>query len=384
MARNENDAPMKLKVINIADSPVAFYFQRQSRTMNGFLKEPCWRFYYDSSQLPGCEHFLDLSEHSSREEVMEALESAEVHFFHGTRNYRRPLNCRDGVIGAADYPSGKPECVLIHGEPEVLDPNNTNRFIQQHKQAVAFFVATPNQLQLFRDVRLYPIVGLFEVDDPAYTPRENYAEPGDSIRLLRRSEWKGGRIAAFVCKELGLKRPPPTLRLRLRLAGLAQGLLGKRSRNCLHLLAEELSAVRDGKSMVFDNRCHFQEIFQVLSDLKNADILLENDDADYPGGGTSHTIGLEAMALGVAIFNAMSKANAEAYTAWLGADRLPPYPNWDGANAYRRQHRQYLRRLMYDDDFRLSRKRESRRFFEEWLNVRHVAPKLLGELQQAL
>ena len=118
-----------------------------------------------------------------------------------------------------------------------------------------------------------------------------------------------------------------------------------------------------------------------MRDLRASDILLENDWADYPGGGCNHTIGMEAMSLGVASFNAMTKANSSKLAEWLGADRLPPFPNWEDETHYRKMSRQYLKTMIYDQDFRLELKRASRQFFVDWLDAPNVVPRILREIE---
>ena len=143
----------------------------------------------------------------------------------------------------------------------------------------------------------------------------------------------------------------------------------------------KFTAWQRGLHIVVDNRSYFQDIFSVLADLRASDILLENDWGDYPGGGTNHTIGIEAICSGVVTFNAMTKANSNKLADWLGADRLPPFPNWEDENHYKRLYKKHLRAMIYDQDVRIELKRASRQFFEDWLDAPSVVPRILRELE---
>src|SRR5665647_2185622 len=215
------------KVLNISDSPIAFYFQRQSATINEFLGSACWRYYYDDYRMHGCQHFLDLANFSTRDEVMTVLEESDCYIFHATRNYRRPLFCRDGVIRTSEYPEGKTEFVLIHGQPETLEIPRTNLFIKRHANHLRFLVATPNQLDVFPGTQLFPIVGQFKATDAPYLPRPDYLMQSSDVRIIRRSEWKAATVTTMLLKELGAKKLLPRQTLRRKLLSHARRMARK-------------------------------------------------------------------------------------------------------------------------------------------------------------
>ncbi len=359
---------------------MAFYFQRQSETVNAFYGDSSWRYYYDAYMVPGGQYFLDLSDLNSRDEVMAELESAEVLLFHATRNYRRPLKCRDGLIKSTDYPKGKVEIVLIHGQPETLEVSRTDEFIENKKKSLRFLVATPNQLNLFKNVELFPIVAQFTADDLNYQPRPEFLKAGHEVKILRRSEWKASAVAATLLRQIGLKGELSPGGGKQQLDLLLCKVLG---RTTPRLLPKKIfQSEQEGVSITFDNRSFWQELYDVLSDLRSSDILLENDWNDYPGGGCNHTIGIEALSMGVACFNAMTKANAMKITEWLGADRLPPLPNWENEAHYWKGHQRYLHDLVFDQDFRLHLKDQSRQYFVDWYDAANVVPRITKQLEQ--
>lgn len=369
---------MTLKVFNICDTPMAFYFQRQSETVNKFYGINAWRYYYDKYITPGCQYFSDLNDLSSKDEVMSVLNDADILLFHATRNYRKTLNCRDGQIRSSEYPKGKMEIVLIHGQPETLEIAKTNEFIELHKKALRFLVATPNQLNLFKDVRLFPIVGQFSAADERYQPRSDFLKMGEKVRIIRRNEWKASEVAACLLKKMGQKGDVCRGGLKQRIFWLMRRLLGVEIPSPIpkRVFRKKMA----GCLVSFDNKVYWQELYEVMKDLRAADILLENDWKDYPGGGCNHTIGIEAMSLGVACFNAMTKANSLQLVDWLGADRLPPLPNWDDEAHYRRNHEHYFHRMVFDQDFRLHLKSQSRQFFVDWYDASNVIPRIIKQL----
>lgn len=369
-----------IKVMNICDSPMAFYYQRQTNVINDFLGGKYWRYYYDGYKRPGCQNFLDLADFSTREEILSVMKDSECYLFHGTRNYRRPLYCRDGIIKSADYPKGKKEYILIHGQPETHDIPKTVSFIKKYMDKVKFFVATPNQLNLFPNVRLLPIVGQFTAKDEEYKPRKNYLDRTNSIRIIRRSEWKATKITEHLIKKLNIEKSLPKESVNQKLIRIIKYML-KISPSSMNLPPIEIKTNLKNREIVLDNRSFWQDIFEVLTDMRNSDILLENDWQDYPGGGTNHTISMEAMSLGIVCFNAMTKENSKKLSEWLEADILPPFPNWENKKHYEKEYSQYLDEIIFDEDKRIELKKESRYFFEKWLDAPKVVPKILQEFE---
>ena len=369
-----------MKVFNICDTALAFYFQRQSAMVNRWFGETRWRYYYYLYRMPGCQHFTDLADFSTRDEVMAVLESSDAYFFHATRNYRRPLYCRDGLIRSSDYPAGKKELVLIHGQPETQEPARTRTFIEKHKSNVRFFVSTPDQLNLFPGTQLFPAVGMFDARDGAYSPRDGYLEPAREVRVIRRNDWKAEDVMLRLAFDLGMAGGGR--RTRIRVKNALRAMLG---REPIHpYLPSGLFESRKGDlRVVLDNRVYWQDYHDVLSDMKASDILLENQWGDFPDGGTFNLLGLEAMSLGVVPFNAMIRRNADRFAEWLGADAPPPFPNWEDAADYRNRIKAYLNALVFDAAFRSRKKSEGRSYVEKWLSCERVIPRLARQLEQA-
>jgi len=367
------------KLFNVCDTPMAFYFQRQTQTVNEFYAGEFWRYYYDKFLIPGCERFIDLTSSNSRDEVMSVLEGSDIFLFHASRNYRRPLVCRDGLIKSSEYPKGKTEIVLIHGQPETLEVKRTNEFIDEHKKKLRFFVATPNQTNLFKNVELFPIVGQFTTKNEIYQPRKDFLKKDGEVRVIRRNEWKASVIAISTLDQMGLKKEMISSGVRNKCFFLMHVLVGMKTG--LQIPQKKFFREKNGQTISFDNRTHWQDLYTVLEDLRAADIILENDWKDYPGGGCNHTIGIEAMSMGVACFNAMTKTNSMKLADWLGADRLPPLPNWDDEAHYRKDCERYLHRMFFDGDFRLNLKKQSRQFFVDWYDAPNIVPKLIKQLR---
>jgi hypothetical protein len=369
-----------LRVLNICDTPLAFYYQRQSKTINEYHNGQYWRYYYDDYSLNGCQFFLDLGPFSSRTEINSALENIDAIIYHGTRNYRKPLYFRNGTIKGDIYAKNKDEIILIHGRPETQAIRQTNRFIEKHRNNIKFYVATPNQLHLFQNTRLLPIVGQFSGSDLTYKNRENYLEFNKERRIIRRSKWKAAEISKTLIKEMGLTNELIIKSPYNRIREIGRNILGQVT---LHesLPRKKLKCTKNGLNILFDNVTKWQNIFDLMADLKQSDILLENDIHDYPGGGTNHTLGIEAMSLGVASFNAMTEANSQILSDWLNAKELPPLPNWKNDKHYREESYHYLNRMLYDEDFLIALKKKSRVFFKKYLDPNRIVPRLIRTIE---
>lgn len=365
-----------MKVFNICDTPLAFYFQRQSELVNRHLGGRGWRYYYDVHRWPGSEHFVDLSVYSSRDEVMAILKESDAYIFHATRNYRRTLYCRDGLIKSTDYPGGKKEFVLIHGHPETKRTGAARDFINRHRKNVAFFVSTPDQLEVFPGTALYPIFGQIDPSAPLYRPRDDYDKCTEAVRIIRRSNWKAEGLLLCLAYELGLSGRGR--RFSINAKNAARRFVGKPE-----LFPYIGEGVYEGPQGTLDNLYGPQDFRELLEDIRRSDVLLENQWGDFPGGGTCNLIGFEAMSMGLAVVNGISRNNAEILASWLEADESLPLPLWENARDYAHRHASYMKRLVFDASFRNDIKRRSRAFCEKWLDKSRVAPRLLKQLENA-
>lgn len=368
-----------MKIFQICDSPMAYYYQRQSNMINKYSSHVS-RYYSNNTGWPKDyldSDYLDLTPASSREEIISLMQNAELIVFHASRAYKSVIPSKDGPVETGRYLKGKKVICLIHGQPETLHIKETNDFIRQHKKNVIFLVATSNQLNLFPDAKLYPIIGLFSGYDPFYMPRQNYLETGNAIRIIRRNGWKTQSIANYLYKQ--------TVSTGFSyLKYFAQRLMRH------HVRREDIfkppsgvfSFTRNNKTIIFDNLLEWEPHKSALRNLANSDILLENDADDYPGGGTSHTISLEGLSLGVPAINFVTEQNALAFAEFIRAAELPPFQYYKDKADFQKRVFDYLNKLIFDRQFLINQKKACRNYFLKYLDVDKTIPLITEFLEK--
>ena len=385
-----------MNIFHICDSPMAYYYQRLSNSINQYTEHSS-RYYSNTSSWSSdyiVSDYIDLTQNDCIDELQTVVHGSDVIIFHATRNYNKPLVCSDGLFDIKKSMSGKKKNVLIHGQPETFPENiqKTIDFITNHKENVKFLVATPNQLSIFPYVELFPIVGQFSANCNNYQ-RSVRGSESNGVTIVRRNEWKAklfmhellnivkdnttcGRIHSFLLNSIMLYKKLD------RFTIIDQILLIKKLILNDPIISMKIYHKDIGDlSIIFDNKCFWQPHEVIINDLSRSDILLENDVTDYPGGGTSHTIGHEAMCMGVAVINAMTVNNSRIFANWLGTDELPPFPNWLNENDFYDNYKDYLRKLIFDCDFLEEKKEKSREYFIKYMDINNTLPRLIKILK---
>ena len=368
-----------MKIFQICDSPMAYYYSRQSNMINKFSEHQS-RFYSNTRNWPKewiNKSYLDLTPDNPMEEIINELQQSDIVVFHATRNFKSKISAAGGEIDTGSYLNGKKAICLIHGQPETLNIQDCREFIRHHLNEAVFVVATANQLNLFPGTKLFPIIGLFSGSDPLYSPRADYLEARDHVQVIRRTPWKAQSFAVYLYKQV---KNPGLLCVKF----FIKKLLGYRvSRNDIFKPPSgEFVFLKNNKKVVFDNLLEWQPHQSVLQSLAESDILLENDPYDYPGGGTSHTIGLEAMSMGIPAVNFITEKNGTLFAEFIKADELPPFKYYDNENHFKKDSLIYLEDLMYDTDYLIHRKKKCREYFLKYLDVDKTIPLVTDFLEK--
>lgn len=366
-----------MNIFQIGLTPMGYFYQRLSKMINRFSQHKS-RYYTNASKWRNSPYFdsdyIDLSELNFQEEIIDIIEKSDLIIFHQTKNYFRKIKCIDGDFDVHKYLKGKRIFIFIHGQPETHPQNIyiTNRLIDLYKNRITFFVVTPNQLNIFDNVKLFPIIGLFESANKQYQPHKEYLKI-NRIKITRYSDWKALMFDSYLMDKL----VKPSADIISTFKQLAIYYLPFLKRTYDGFIQGKVN----GSQVVYANLTKVRNHKVILNQLKNTDILLENDIFDYPGGGTTHTIGLEGLAAGAAIINGALKANIRMLADWLETDKLPPFPNWENEKDFHLHHIDYLNRLIQDKDLLREIKSKSRKYFEHYMSAEKVMPKVLKLLE---
>lgn len=366
-----------MNIFQIGLTPIGYFYQRLSQMLNKYSTHRS-RYYTNASKWRTSAYFdskfIDLSEVNTQEEIIAVLRQSDLIIIHQLKNYFRKIKCVDGQFPLNNYLKGKRIFVFIHGQPETLPENiyNTNQFIKSNRNKINFFVTTPNQINIFKNVKLFPIAGLFGSKDKYYSPSSDYLDI-KRIKITRCSDWKARMYDSYLMNKLFHPSGDIVSKIK-RLAVYYYPFLAKPFDGVLR-------GKINGYPVSYANLSKVKHHHMILDQLKKTDILLENDISDYPGGGTTHTIGLEALAAGAAVINGALRANMKVLADWLETDQLPPFPNWKNETDFYLHHIDYLNRLIQDKDLLQEIKSKSRKYFEQFMSAEKVMPKLLKLLE---
>lgn len=367
-----------MKIFQIGLTPLGYFYQRLSKMINKLTPHQS-RYYTNTTKWRNSPYLdpdhIDLTQDNTKEEILNLLKRSDTVFIHQCKNYFRNIVCRDGEIPLREIIRGKRIFIFIHGQPESLPENinSTNEFIHTYSKKITFFVTTVNQLNLFVNVELFPIAGLWDSNNEFNRPYRDYLKISQ-IKITRCSDWKASMFDNYLMNKLF--KPSNSLPNKLKRMAIYYFPLFRRKYDGI------LTGKINGFSVKYNNLTKVRPHRTVLNYLRNTDILLENDFTDYPGGGTTHTIGLEGLSVGTAIINGATKANMEVLASWLGTDKLPPFPNWNNEKDFYLHHIDYLNRLIKDKDYLIEMKKRSRKYFEQFLCAEKVMPKFLKLIEK--